>query len=111
MTYPTTEIQHALGRIIGREHHRWPAIEKVSPQVVIRGVTAREGVMYLGDENDSNQRNSPIKDVTVIGNWIRGLPWWIVVVFATTLVYKLVLFPTWFCNGMGRTSAHESEKD
>lgn len=55
MTYPTTEIQHALGRIIGREHHRWPTVEKGSPQVVIRGVTAREGVVYLGDGNDSGQ--------------------------------------------------------
>ena len=63
--------------------------------------------MYLGDENDWSL---PVKDVTVIGNWIRGLSRWIVVVFATTLVYKLVLFPTWFCSGKGRTSAHESER-
>ena len=64
--------------------------------------------MYPGDENDWGL---PVKDVTVIGNWIRRLSWWIVVVFATTLVYKLVLFSgAWFCNGKGRTSAHESER-
>jgi hypothetical protein len=53
-THPTTEVQHALGRVVGCDHHRRPAVEKVSPQVVIRGVTAREGVTLCirGDEND-----------------------------------------------------------
>jgi len=109
MTYTTTEIQHALGRIIGGDHHRRPAVEEVSPQVVIGSVTAREVGMYLGTRTTRASRNSPVKDITVIGNWIGRLSWWVVVVFATTLDYKLVLFPTWFCNGKGRTSAHESE--
>ena len=30
-TYPTTEVQHALGRVVGRDHHRRPAVEEVSP--------------------------------------------------------------------------------
>jgi len=109
MTYPTTEVQHALGRIIGSDHHRRPAVEKVSPQVVIRRVTAREGGMHLGMRTPRASGNLPVKDITVIGNWVGRLSWWVVMVFATTFFYKLVLFPTWFCNGKGRTSAHESE--
>lgn len=109
MTYPTTEIQHASGRIVGGDHHRRPAVEEVSPQVVIGSVTASEGAMYLGLRTTRASGNLPVKDVTVIGNWIGRLSWWVVVVFATTLGYKLVLFPTWFCKWKGRTSAHESE--
>jgi hypothetical protein len=48
----------------------------------------------------------PVQGVPVIGNWIRRLSWWVIVVFATTLVYKLVLFSPGLCHGEGGTNAH-----
>ena len=95
--------------MIGRDHHRRPAVEKVPPQVVIRGVTAREGVICLVMRTTWASRKLPVKDVAVIRNWVWCLSWWIVMVFTTLLVYKLVLFPTWLCNRKDRASAHESE--
>ena len=52
----------------------------------------------------------PVKDVPVIGNRIRRLSWWIVVMFATTLVHKLVLFSPGLCHGKGGTKAHGKKR-
>ena len=51
-------------------------------------------------------RELPVKEVLVIGNWIGRLSWRVIVVFVTTLVYKLVLFSPGLCRGKGGTNAH-----
>jgi hypothetical protein len=48
----------------------------------------------------------PVKEVPVIGNWVGRLSRRVIVVFATTLVYKLVLFSPGLCRGKGGTNAH-----
>jgi hypothetical protein len=52
----------------------------------------------------------PVKEILVIGNWIGRLSWRVIVVFATTLVYKLVLFSPGLCRGKGGTNAHVKKK-
>jgi hypothetical protein len=87
---PTTEIQNPFGRIIGCNHHCWLAIKKASPKVMVHGIT--------------------VKDVPVIGNRIRCLSWGVVVVFATTLGYKLVLLSPGLCHGKGGSNAHVKKR-
>lgn len=54
-------------------------------------------------------RELPVKEVPVIGNWVGRLSWRVIVVFVTTLVYKLVLFSPGLCRGKGGTNAHEKK--
>lgn len=83
---PTTKIQNAFRWIIGCNHHRRPAVEEAAPQVMVHSIA--------------------VKEVPVIGNWIGRLSWRVIVVFVTTLVYKLVLFSPGLCRGKGGTNAH-----
>jgi len=73
---------------------------------VIHSIAAGEGVIIYTRYASGKL---PVKDVSVIGNWIWCLSWGVVVVFATTLGHKLVLFPAWLCYGKGRASVHKSD--
>jgi hypothetical protein len=106
-TYPTTKIQNPFRRIIGCNHHCRLAIKKASPEVMVHSITDKEGVRW---DLLEFREEIPVKDVPVIGNRIWCLSWRVVVVFATTLFYKLVLLSPGLCHGKGGSDAHVKKR-
>jgi hypothetical protein len=106
MAYPTTEIQNPFWWIIGCHHHRRPAVEEASPQVMVNSIADRERFRRPAERVLVEFRESPVKEVPVIGNWIGRLSCRVIMVLVTTLVYKLVLFSPGLCRRKGGTNAH-----
>jgi hypothetical protein len=111
ITYTATEIQNTPWWIIWRVYHGRSAVEKASPQVMIYGITGRKGSDSCPENGLSEGSVTlPVKDVSVIRDWVWCLSRWVLVVFAAMFFDELAIFTTRIGEVKGRTDAHGGER-